>query len=261
MAPDTNTEHLLKQEAWLLRDKYDGVHSKAFEIDKDRLRQGEPLAYIIGWAPFLDTKIWLDSLPLIPRAETEFWVGEAIKEMREHANGSAVRVLDLCAGSGCIGVSVLKTIPNARVDFAEIQEELHPNILKNIRMNEIDESRVRIFGGDLFSEIPDTEQYNFILTNPPYIDPALNRTGESVRKFEPHNALYGGVAGFEIIERIIRELPDRLRRSGTCYLEHEPEQEGLTAECASKNSLVSKTFPDQYGIQRYTKITHKNMAE
>lgn len=261
MGREITTETLLQQEAWLLADKHNGVRSEAFTVDRERLLRGEPLAYIIGWTPFLNTKVYLDSYPLIPRPETEYWTANAIEDVKTDANDKAVRVLDLCAGSGCIGVAVLSALPSAHVDFVEIEEKHHPNILKNIRINEIDVSRTNVFGGDLFSALPQNGQYDYIFTNPPYIDPALDRAEESVKDFEPHSALYGGERGFELIERIIRELPARLRRAGTCYLEHEPEQEGLIAECAAKHHLVSQTFPDQYGIPRYSKIIHKTVTE
>jgi len=86
---------------WLLRDKYKGHQSAAFMADRARLATGEPLGYVIGWVPFLDCAIWLKTRPLIPRPETEFWVARAIAQMRKDEIVKP-RVLDLCAGSGCV---------------------------------------------------------------------------------------------------------------------------------------------------------------
>jgi len=231
---------------------------KGFLTDCARLNSGEPLAYVIGSIPFLNTKIFLDSHPLIPRTETELWVEKVILEMQS-ARGLAsgrLDVLDLCAGSGCIGVAVLSAVPMARVDFAEIDPCHHPTILKNILENNIDPSRARIFGGDLFTQC--TTVYDYILTNPPYIDPTLNRTEHSVKKYEPSIALYGGENGMEIIERIIYESPKFLTKDGTLVIEHEPEQTSQIHELAKPRDFASRTFPDQYGVERYTHLIRKS---
>lgn len=235
-----------KEIRWLLEEKYNGVKSHEFEKDILRLESGEPLAYIIGWVPFLNTKIWLDSKPLIPRPETEYWVNSAIDEIKGRRISNP-KILDLCAGSGCIGVAILKAVPEAIVHFAEIDNTHHETIKKNTLENELDVSRIQIFGGDLFENIKDT--YDFILTNPPYIDPNLSERVEgSVTSHEPAKALWGGKGGMEIIERILRESPKHLNKRGVLYIEHEPEQEmdikGLLPGTAS--------CKDQFGVIRYS---------
>src|SRR5690606_26669366 len=100
---------LNQEEQWLLEEKYAGAESEAFRADLKRLTGGEPLGYVIGHVPFLDCRIHLDSHPLIPRPETEYWVEKAMVAIKEVAGGPEARplhVLDLCAGSGCIGVAV-----------------------------------------------------------------------------------------------------------------------------------------------------------
>ena len=192
-----------QEQQWLLNEKYNGVKIPEFEDDLKRLDSGEPLAYVIGWQPFCGTKIYVDSYPLIPRPETEYWVQLAIDEIKKKENP---KVLDLCAGSGCIGVAVLKAIPGSVVDFVEIDERHHATILKNIRENGVDEKRTRIFGGSLFENV--IGQYDMILTNPPYIDPTLsNRMGEGVLEYEPELALFGGNGGMELINEILTKAP------------------------------------------------------
>ena len=163
---------MTQDEAWLLKEKYHDEKSEAFLNDCNRLKNGEPLAYVIGSIPFLSTTIFLDSHPLIPRTETEFWVEKIIAEMRSKKE-MPLRVLDLCAGSGCIGVAVLHTLPMVCVDFGEIDTDHHSTIRKNILENNIDPLRTNIFEGSLFDEI--TETYDYILSNPPYIDKSLVR--------------------------------------------------------------------------------------
>ncbi len=240
-----------KEISWLLRDKYDGIESESFHRDVERLRAGEPLAYIIGWVPFLNTKIWLDSAPLIPRPETEFWVEKAISDMKQRLEVRPLVVLDLCAGSGCVGVAVAKHMPEAVVHFAELVDDHHQTIRRNIRENGIDVARTKQIGGDLFEHV--TEKYDFILTNPPYIDPKLShRIQTSVAAHEPELALFGGADGMEIIERIIREAPNYLNPDGVLYIEHEPEQEEKIKTLAPQADI----FEDQFGVKRYSRIIY-----
>jgi release factor glutamine methyltransferase len=237
---------------WLLNEKYGGKKTAGFLADVKRLENGEPLSYVIGYVPFLDTKIFLDSKPLIPRPETEFWVEKAIKEM-ENKPGS-LKVLDLCAGSGCVGVAVLKHVPGALVDFVEIDKSHFPTIKNNVGSNKIDSSRTKIIESDMFEKIEGV--YDFILSNPPYIDPQIDRTENSVKRFEPHSALYGGDRGLTFIEKIIRNGPSFLTKDGEIWLEHEPEQKEQINQLATLEHLSCSSFPDQFGIIRYTVLSN-----
>lgn len=238
-------DNMNQETKWLFDDKYNGVETDAFHDDVKRLESGEPLAYVIGWQPFCNTKIFLDSRPLIPRPETEYWTKLAIDEIKEKKH---VKVLDLCTGSGCIGVALLKNIPDSVVDFVEIDESHHATILKNVRENGIDENRVKIFGGSLFENVAD--QYDVIVTNPPYIDPELSdRIGVGVREHEPENALFGGNAGMELITEILAQIPHFLRPGGVLYIEHEPEQVEEIQKLLP--GIISQK--DQFGVVRFSR--------
>jgi len=95
-----------KEQEWLLNEKYGGKKTPQYEADLDRLASGEPLAYVINNMPFLGCSIDLSSRPLIPRAETEFWVGEVVEKLKKESG--PITCIDIFAGSGCIGVSLLK---------------------------------------------------------------------------------------------------------------------------------------------------------
>lgn len=252
--------HMPQQDQeWLLTEKYGGEKTADFLADCARLEAGEPLAYLIGYMPFLGTTIWLDSRPLIPRPETEYWLEKAIAAIKtfpvprttlgtSRGEASGCRVLDLCAGSGCIGVAVAVHVPESHITFGEVDSEHLPTIEKNCLLNEVDHFTIRT--SDLFSQIDD--RFDFILSNPPYIDPALDRTQASVKAFEPHQALYGGKGGGELIERIIKEAPDHLNPGGQLWIEHEPEQAALIAALGTASGFTVSTLPDQYGTLRYS---------
>lgn len=237
--------------AWLLKEKYNGEKSTAFFSDVKRLAMGEPLAYLIGHSPFLNTTIHLDSRPLIPRAETEFWVEKAIQEIKDMPL-PAPRILDLCAGSGCIGAAVAKAIPTSLVDFSEIEVGHTKTIKKNLQQNSIPDIRTNVVHTSLFDKLPD--KYDFILSNPPYIDETLNRVDTSVIDFEPHLALFGGRDGMEVITSIIEHSLEHLKPNGQLWIEHEPEQTEAITELANRHLYTITTHRDQYGSERYSKL-------
>lgn len=235
------------EEIWLLKEKYNGEKTDGFFVDVLKLKAGVPLAYLIGHVPFLSATIYLDSHPLIPRTETEFWVEKAIADIRKFPNP---KVLDLCAGSGCIGIAVLKALAEASVDFAEIDVAHHETIRKNREQNSIDASRGHIYGGNLFELI--TDMYDVILSNPPYIDASAGTVDEQVFHNEPHGALFGGHLGLELIERIIAEAPTHLTPNGRLYIEHEPHQSARIQACGLRYGFSVQTMSDQYNIERYS---------
>lgn len=256
---------MTKEEKWLLDDKYGGEKNEGFFTDLERLKAGEPLGYIIGFVPFLESKIWLDNRPLIPRPETEYWVEKAINEIRNTVPRSdlgktlgrtsgTLQILDLCAGSGAIGVSIAKAIPDALVDLAEIDLLLLPTIEKNLKENVPDYSshgeRYRALQSDLYENV--VGSYDYILTNPPYIDPALDRAQASVKDFEPHLALYGGKSGMEIIEKIIVGAVGHLNASGQLWIEHEPEQSTAIQTFGTEAGFSVSTHTDQYEVARFS---------
>jgi HemK-like putative methylase len=250
-----------QEEQWLLTEKYDGVKSEAFYADCKALALGTPLGYLIGHVPFLDCTIYLDNHPLIPRVETEFWVERAIAAIKMSSvmqpslgNEAAQQphILDLCAGSGCIGVATAKVIPDALVDFGELSARLIPTIQKNIEENVSNPERCRVFHSNLFEQFPIDWKYDYILSNPPYIDPAIDRATESVKSHEPHLALYGGTGGLEVIEQLLSTAANHLTPNGQIWIEHEPEQVNGMAKLAEQYGFNCASHLDQYGILRYS---------
>ncbi|MBI4088664.1 peptide chain release factor N(5)-glutamine methyltransferase [Candidatus Kaiserbacteria bacterium] len=280
---------------WLLEEKYSGEKTRAYEKDKERLALGEPLAYVIGWQPFLGLKIYLDSRPLIPRPETEWWTEQLLKsESPERKTGvrlgraarsapvfrsgnEPLRFLDLCAGSGAIGCAALARLPaspelqrgepNAQVYFGEIDPAHEATILKNIRTNGLDESRAHVRIGDLFSakggsasggELLSSMKFDIIAANPPYI-PASRTLPQSVADFEPALALMAGIDGLAIIRRIAAELPRHLTTGGTAWIECDSAHVEAAQKLFGARGLDAKIHNDQYDRPRFFVIKSRHV--
>lgn len=244
------------EKEFLLREKYNGVKNSEYEADTTRIDDGEPLAYVIGFVPFLDCKIFLDSRPLIPRPETEYWVECAIQEVlgaRFQLLGGrkTIKILDLFAGSGCVGVALLKHTSETQVDFGEIDTNHFPTIEKNIRENNIDEKRTNIIHTDVWSGI--TKKYDLVCANPPYLSESrLHLIEPSVLGHEPRRALFADEDGFALIRKMVAEAESFLEPHGTLYIEHEPEHAQPLKECAEGRGFTVETKQDQYGVLRYS---------
>lgn len=206
----------------------------------------EPEAYRVGHVPFLGATIYLDSRPLIPRTETEWWVEKVIPEIRDSA-----RVLDLFAGSGCIGVAVLKHT-EATVVFGEFDARHIPTIERNVREN-ADPSRAQVVQTDVWSALSGT--FDFVLANPPYLSQArVDRIEPSVLEHEPVGALFAEDDGYALIEATIAGLQDFLAPRGQCWIEHEPEHVPRILVSVARLGFAATTYKDQYGIPRYSVI-------
>ncbi len=239
-------------ENWLLQEKYHGQPSADFAADRQRLAAGEPLAYVIGHIPFLDCQIYLDSRPLIPRPETEYWTQRVRETWSDQTQRRSLQILDLCAGSGCIGIALAKSWPNATVTFAELDPAHLPTIKKNVAANLAYKQSTAVIQSDLFAAI--TGRFDLIVANPPYIDPALDRTDQAVLDHEPTLALYGGEAGFDCLRTILEQAPAYLVPGGQLWLEHEPEQVALVRENAASFATVV-THNDQYLTPRFSVLS------
>ena len=233
----------------LARDKYDGDASRVTQEDRERLASGEPLAYVIGWTPFLGLHIDLASRPLIPRPETEAWTERLIAHLRERFGSGPFAFLDLCAGSGAIGLSVLKSFPAATVHLAEIDPLHTRQIERNVELNGLDGSRVFARTSDLFVDFSDM-RFDVIAANPPYI-PEGRSLPSSVADFEPHQALFAGGDGLALIRRIATSVPRHLMSSGELWMECDSENIEEAAHLVrAGGASTAAIHQDQYGRPR-----------
>lgn len=224
----------------LKNEKYGGDKGANMHDDLARLARGEPLAYVIGHIPFMGLSIDLSTKPLIPRPETEWWV----EKLAAHVGERPLRILDLCAGSGAIGLSILKHTPNTHVSFGEIEREHAELINMNIKRNSLDATRTDVRAGDLFTPFKN-ERFDLIAANPPYV-PSWRQLPPSVTQYEPPVSLYGGADGLTIIKRIFTEAPKHLTPGGELWVECDVSH----IEEARALAPTTEVHIDQYGRPR-----------
>ena len=225
-------------------------------MDERSLASGEPLAYVIGWVPFLSLKIFLESSEeevgaskaraLIPRPETEWWTEKLIDHLKYRFDDRPFKLLDLCSGSGAIGLAVLAAFPHTHVYFGEVDSALESLIQKNIKENNLDEMRANIRIGDLFTTF-ENEHFDIVATNPPYIPQTSEAVLEkTVTDFEPHQALFSGPDGLDVIRKITKEAPQHLSTGGELWMECDISNIGQAQQMLPESTI----HIDQYGRPR-----------
>ena len=183
----------------------------------DRHLAGEPVAYLIGEWEFYGLPLDISRDVLIPRPDTEVLAGQAIEYIQTLGE---CRVLDLCAGSGCIGLAVASQAPQARVVLGEYSDAALKICRQNIRRNGLT-GRVVPMQADA-REKPERAlgEFQCIVSNPPYIPRAdLETLDASVKDYEPHLALDGGEEGLDFYQTISGKWKDALAPGGRLYFE------------------------------------------
>ena len=178
---------------------------------------GEPTAYLIGEWEFYGLPLDISRDVLIPRPDTEVLAGLAIDFVKTQG---ACRVLDLCAGSGCIGLAVASQCPESRVVLGELSEGALRICRQNIRRNGLS-GRVVPMQMDALAPPPaQLGEFRCLVSNPPYI-PAGDIPGldPSVRDYEPHMALDGGAEGLDFYRNLAGEWKNALTVGGKIFLE------------------------------------------
>ena len=183
----------------------------------DRHIGGEPVAYLIGEWEFYGLTLDVNESVLIPRMDTEVLAEAAIAYIKDQGD---CRVLDLCAGSGCVGLAVAANAPQCRVLLGEISEPAARVCRQNVRRCGLT-GRVSVMTLDAMAPPPRViGEFQCIACNPPYIPRADIETLErSVKDFEPYLALCGGEDGLDFYRAIARRWKTALAESGRIYFE------------------------------------------
>ena len=227
-----------------------GALERRLEELVQRRLGGEPVAYIVGEWEFYGIPLDISSDVLIPRDDTEVLAERAIQKTRMAGEGA--RVLDLCAGSGCVGLAVATHVPECRVVLGELSEGALRICKQNVRRNGLN-SRVTCMSVDAM-EPPVSALWDFdvIACNPPYIPTEdIKGLDVSVKDFEPHMALDGGEDGLDYYRFIAAKWKGALRVGGSLIFEVGIGQAPQVEEILAINGYENiQTVSDTQGIWR-----------
>jgi len=253
--PRLNMEHLLAHVLGCRRlDLYLRFNETLHEDDLGPLRQllrrrgeGEPLQHLLGTVEFCGHEFICDGRALVPRPETEFLAEDLIRRFRA---APPAALLDVGAGSGCIGLSLAAAWPSSHVLLADISEDaLELTRLNASRLN-VDANHVKTLRSDLFEKVTGT--FDLITANLPYIPKAEIPTLSREVRRDPILALDGGESGLAIVERFIAESPAHLNPEGWIALELGHDQSAVVADRLRDLSFRSiEAFKDLAGIERF----------
>ncbi len=205
----------------------------------------EPTAYLVGRKEFYGRPFRVDARVLIPRPETEVVLEAALAALP--AGGQA---LDLCTGSGALGVTLALERPGAQVTATDVSAEA----LEVARDNaaRLGAASMTFLGGDLYDRVAPGRRFDVIVSNPPYVPRGeLDTLAPEVRR-EPLLALDGGDDGLAISRRIAAGAPARLRPGGALVLEmHESHLDALPSICLECGFARAEARRDLAGLPRF----------
>jgi release factor glutamine methyltransferase len=195
-----------------------GIEKKAFDKFKDFLKRrisGEPWQYIVGKTNFLGFDIFTEKGVFIPRPETEFMTGLAIKKLKNLQNPS---VLEIGCGTGAISIAIAFNIKKLKIVTTDISQEAISLCKKNVCYYNL-EKHIDIIRADLLSCFNTSENFDMIISNPPYISTEDLEKLDFVVKNEPMLALNGGFGGVYFINKILEDSIGRLKSGGNIFME------------------------------------------
>lgn len=211
-----------------------------------RRLKGEPLQYIIGECEFMSLKFYTEKGVLIPRSDTETLVEKILDFTDENEE---YKVLDICTGTGCIGISIANYRKKAEVKLLDISDIAINLAKRNIVLNDVSD-RVFTEKKDILKDYP-KEKYDIIVSNPPYIESDVIDTLQvEVKDYEPHLALDGGKDGLIFYRRIADIAPDMLNKDGVLAFEIGYNQGSKVLELMKKNFYNIQIIKDLCGNDR-----------
>lgn len=210
-----------------------------------RRADGEPTAYLVGVKEFYGRCFRIDARALIPRPETELVVEAAL----DHLPATGGVALDLCTGSGCVGITLALERPGSRVLASDVSADALALARENAEQLGV---RLELLQGDLFAPIPADVRFDVIAANPPYVPTAeLGRLARELHR-EPVLALDGGDDGLSVTRRLVSDAAARLRPGGALVVEmHESHLEALPALCLELGFEDAEARRDLANLPRF----------
>lgn len=227
----------------------DQTEARIMELT-DRRLEGEPVAYIIGEWEFYGLSLDVSREVLIPRMDTEVLAEQAILAAR--AVGEGCRVLDLCAGSGCVGLAVAANVPACKVVLADLSEGALRVCRQNVRRCGLNDRCVCMAADAKLPPSPALWDFDVIACNPPYIPTAdILTLDHSVKDYEPREALDGGDDGLDFYRSVCSKWKGALRLGGHLLFEVGMGQAQDVENLMDENGFEEiHSLPDTQGILR-----------
>ena len=214
------SDTLNKEKEYLLvhdQDELDEDILKVFDERLNKLISGKPIQYILNKQDFMGLHFYVDENVLIPQPDTENLVEEVIKISKTlKMCKEQLKVLDMCTGSGAIAVSLSKYIDKALIYASDISINALDVAKKNAKSNSLD---ITFIHSDLFNDIEISNQFDIIVSNPPYIETEVIKSLSKEVQEEPIIALDGGKDGLDFYREIIKCAKEYLIKDGYLALE------------------------------------------
>jgi len=203
-------------------------HQQLQTLLSKRIQQRIPAPYLTGQAWFAQLPFSVNESVLIPRSPIAELIESGFEPWFVH-EGQVVQprtILDLCCGSGCIGIACAEYLPESTVDMADLSPQALAVAAENIRRYDL-QDRVSCYQGDLFSALPEGKRYDVIVCNPPYVDAGDMATLPAEFLHEPRLALAAGEDGLDLVKQILAAAVNYLNEGGLLIVEVGNSREAL----------------------------------